>query len=126
MNIQFTNGATIMIGQFAGPGGYPTKLVKMLADSGVKNLTLIANTAGGDGLVVPFEDHDVLFLNKQVSKIICSFPAPVYKSTEAKKQIEAGIVKLDLVPLGKSCRDDKGRRRGDTCILYTCGGWDCF
>jgi 3-oxoacid CoA-transferase subunit A len=97
---KFFDSATIMIASFAGPGGYPIKLVKLLAASKVKNLTIIANSAGGDGMVVPFDDHDILFRNHQVRKVICSFPAPINKDTEAKRQITSGEVELEIIPQG--------------------------
>jgi len=98
--MKFFDGATIMIGMFAGPGGYPIKLVKELANSGVKDLTIIANTAGGDKLVASFDDHEKLFINKQVKKIICSFPAPIKVVSVAKKQIDAGEVEMEMLPMG--------------------------
>jgi len=96
----FFDDSVIMIGEFAGPGGYPQTLVKRLRESGAKGLTLICNSAGGSGMVVSFEDHDILFKNKQVKKIICSFPAPINVDTEAKRQINAGEVELILMPQG--------------------------
>jgi len=100
MKREIFDGAVVMIGEFAGPGGYPIKLVRILAESGAKNLTIIANSAGGSGMVLPFEDHDVLFKNRQVKKIICSFPAPINVDTEAKQQISVGEVELILMPQG--------------------------
>ncbi len=40
------DGAVIMIGNFAGPGGTPFYLIRALAKQGATNLTIIANTAG--------------------------------------------------------------------------------
>ena len=74
------DGSVIFIGNFAGPGGTPFFLIQALRDSGVKNLTLVANTAGGIGLTVDFDDHRILFQNHQVKKMIASFPF----STSAK------------------------------------------
>lgn len=98
--MKFFDGAVIFIGLFAGPGGFPIRLVKILAESGVKNLTVVANSAGGDGMVVSFDDHEILFRNRQVRKVICSFPAPINVDTEAKKQIVAGSVELIIMPQG--------------------------
>lgn len=96
------DGATIMIGCFAGPGGYPYFLVKALVKQGAKNLTIICNTAGGIGLTMDFDDHQVLFKQKQVKKVIASFPFTfsISKTTEAEKQILAGEVELEMVPQG--------------------------
>lgn len=93
------DGAAIMIGEFAGPGGFPYDLVHALRDQGTKDLTIICNTASG-GLVVNFEDHGILFENNQVRRIICSYPADVTRDTIAKRQISAGQVELELVPQG--------------------------
>lgn len=96
------DGATIMIGCFAGPGGYPYFLVKALAKQGAKNLTIISNTAGGIGLTLDFDDHRILFENRQVKKVIASFPFSVSPSraSPAESQILAGKVELELVPQG--------------------------
>ena len=40
------DGAVIMIGNFAGPGGTPFFLIQALRQQGAKDLTIIANTAG--------------------------------------------------------------------------------
>ena len=46
------DGATILIGNFAGPGGTPFYLIQALRKKGSKNLTVVANTAGGIGLTL--------------------------------------------------------------------------
>ena len=96
------DGATIMIGNFAGPGGFPYYLIHALRKQGAKKLTIIANTAGGVGLTVDFDDHKILFENKQVRKVIATFPfspSPA-RPSPAEKQIAAGEVELELVPQG--------------------------
>lgn len=94
--------AMIMIGVFAGPGGFPYHLVKALAKQGAKDLTIIANTAGGIGLTLDFDDHRILFENHQVRKVIASFPfsPSASRPTTAEKQILAKEVFLELVPQG--------------------------
>lgn len=96
------DGSTIMIGNFAGPGGTPYYLIHALRRQGAKNLTIIANTAGGIGLTLDYEDHKVLFENKQIRKVIASFPfsTSASKPSAAEKQIIAGEVELELVPQG--------------------------
>lgn len=96
------DGATIMIGNFAGPGGTPFYLIQALSRHGAKDLTIIANTAGGIGLTPDYEDHRVLFQNRQVKKVIASFPFSTSASgpTAAEKQILAGEVELEIVPQG--------------------------
>jgi len=96
------DGATIMLGNFAGPGGTPYYLIHALRRQGANNLTIIANTAGGVGLTVDYADHRVLFENKQVKKVIASFPfsASARNPSPAEKQILAGEVELEIVPQG--------------------------
>ncbi len=96
------DGATIMIGNFAGPGGTPYYLIKALGQLRAKELTIIANTAGGIGLTLDYDDHRILFQNRQVKKIIASFPFSTSASrpTEAEKQILSREVELEIVPQG--------------------------
>jgi 3-oxoacid CoA-transferase A subunit len=95
-------GSTIFIGNFAGPGGTPFFLIRALKQLGVKNLTIVANTAGGTGLTLDYDDHRILFQNHQVKKVIASFPFSTSpkRPTDAEKQILAGEVELEMVPQG--------------------------
>jgi 3-oxoacid CoA-transferase A subunit len=96
------DGAVIGIGNFAGPGGTPVNLVKALRDHGARSLTVVANSAGGIGLTLEFDDHKILFEAKQVKKVIATFPFSPSPSrpSPAEKQILAGEVELELVPQG--------------------------
>lgn len=96
------DGAVIMLGNFAGPGGTAYHLIQALRDQGARDLTIIANTAGGIGLTLDYDDHRVLFENNQVKKVIASFPFSTSASrpSAAEKQILAGKVALELVPQG--------------------------
>jgi len=96
------DGAVIMIGNFAGPGGTPFYLIQALRQQGAKDLTIIANTAGGIGLTLDFDDHRILFENKQVRKVIASFPFSTSASrpSAAEKQILSGEVELEILPQG--------------------------
>jgi 3-oxoadipate CoA-transferase, alpha subunit len=96
------DGAVIMIGNFAGPGGTPFYLIQALRKQGAKNLTIVANTAGGIGLTLDYDDHRILFENKQVKKVIASFPFSTSASrpSMAEKQILSGEVELEIVPQG--------------------------
>ena len=96
------DGASIFIGNFAGPGGTPFYLIQALHKLGVKNLTITANTAGGIGLTLDYDDHRILFENRQVKKVIASFPFSTSPKnvSPAEEQIRAGEVELDLVPQG--------------------------
>lgn len=70
------DGAVVMIGNFAGPGG--------------------------TGLTLDYDDHRMLFDNRQVKKVIASFPfsTSASKPSAAEKQIRAGEVELEIVPRG--------------------------
>lgn len=94
--------SVIMIGNFAGPGGTPFYLVRALRNQEAKNLTIVANTAGGIGLTLDYDDHRILFENRQVKKVIASFPFSTSSSRPslAEKQILAGEVEIEIVPQG--------------------------
>jgi 3-oxoadipate CoA-transferase alpha subunit len=96
------DGAVIMIGNFAGPGGTPFYLIQALRKQGATNLTIIANTAGGIGLTLDYDDHRILFENRQVKKVIASFPFSTSASrpSAAEKQILSGEVELEILPQG--------------------------
>ena len=87
------NGATVMIGGFGGAGS-PVELIHALIDHGARDLTIINNNAGNGhvGLAALIEQ-------KQVRKLICSFPrsADPRAFTAAYK---AGEIELELVPQG--------------------------
>lgn len=87
------DGASVMIGGF-GEVGNPTELVHALIDLGPRNLTVINNNAGNGrvGLAALLE-------NKQVSRIVCSFP----RSTDSSvftALYRANEIELELVPQG--------------------------
>ncbi len=96
------DGSTILIGNFAGPGGTPFFLIHALRAQGAKNLTLVGNTAGGANLTLEYKDHGILVENRQVKKVIASFPfSPSAKNpSAAEKQILAGELELEIVPQG--------------------------
>jgi 3-oxoacid CoA-transferase A subunit len=96
------DGSIIFIGNFAGPGGTPFYLIQALRQQGAKNLTIVANTAGGIGLTLDYDDHRILFENHQVKKVIASFPfsTSAKRPSTAEKQILAGEVQLEMVPQG--------------------------
>jgi 3-oxoadipate CoA-transferase alpha subunit len=87
------DGATVMISGF-GEAGSPIELIHALIDHGAKNLTVVSNNTGNGhvGLAALIE-------NRQVSKMICSFPrtaqSVVFPEIYCKGEIE-----LELVPQG--------------------------
>lgn len=100
------NGAVVMIDGFGGPGGMPGHLILALRDQGARDLTIITNSAGlpgfGARLGEEFVNTSVLFANKQVKKVIASFPVPRSTSviSDFQKAWQAGEVELEVVPQG--------------------------
>lgn len=87
------DGATIMISGF-GEAGSPIELIHALIDNGAKNLTVVSNNTGSGhvGLAALIE-------NKQVRKMICSFPRTA-NSTVFPDLYRKGEIELELVPQG--------------------------
>lgn len=87
------DGATVMIGGF-GEAGSPIELIHALIDHGAKNLTVVSNNTGSGhvGLAALIE-------NRQVSKMICSFPRTA-NSTVFPELYNTGKIELELVPQG--------------------------
>jgi len=87
------DGATLMVGGF-GEAGSPIELLHALIDHGAKNLTVISNNTGSGhvGLAALIE-------NKQVKKMICSFPRTA-NSTVFPDLYTKGEIELELVPQG--------------------------
>lgn len=87
------DGATVMISGF-GEAGSPVELIHALVDRGAKNLTVVSNNAGSGhvGLAALIE-------NRQVRRIICSFPRTVI-SVVFPELYRKGEIELELVPQG--------------------------
>lgn len=87
------DGATIMIGGF-GEAGSPIELIHALIDHGAKNLTIVSNNTGNGhvGLAALIE-------NRQVRKMICSFPRTA-QSVVFPELYKKGEIELELVPQG--------------------------
>ncbi|MBS9428527.1 acetate CoA-transferase subunit alpha [Photorhabdus akhurstii] len=87
----FYDGMTIMAGGFMGVGT-PPHLITALLNSGVKDLTIIANdTAGIDVGIGP------LVVNNRVKKVITSH---IGTNPETGRKMLAGEIEVELVPLG--------------------------
>ncbi|HEF0122225.1 MULTISPECIES: acetate CoA-transferase subunit alpha [Citrobacter] len=87
----FRDGMTIMVGGFMGVGT-PPRLVEALLESGVRDLTLIANdTAFVDTGIGP------LIVNGRVSKVIASH---IGTNPETGRRMIAGEMNVQLVPQG--------------------------
>lgn len=86
------DGMTVLLGGF-GLVGQPNHLVDALIELGVKDLTVVANNAGGGttGLTALME-------HGQVRRLVCSFPRS--NSTIFEELYRAGKIELEIVPQG--------------------------
>lgn len=87
------DGSTILISGF-GEAGSPIELIHALIDLGSKNLTIVSNNAGSGNVGLA-----ALIENKQVKKIICSFPRTAI-SVVFPEMYRKGEIELELVPQG--------------------------
>lgn len=85
------DGMTIMSGGF-GLCGIPENLIQAIADSGVKDLTIISNNAGVDAFGL-----GILLDNRQVKKMISSY---VGENKEFARQFLAGELEIEFNPQG--------------------------
>ena len=85
------DGASIMVGGF-GLCGLPEDLITATRDKGVKNLTIVSNNAGTDGLGV-----GILLETRQIRKIIATY---VGENQLFEKLALAGELEVELVPQG--------------------------
>ncbi len=87
------DGATVMIGGF-GEAGSPIELIHALIDQGARDLTVVSNNAGSGNVGLA-----ALIKNRQVKKIICSFPRTAI-SVVFPELYRKGEIELELVPQG--------------------------
>ncbi len=87
------DGATVMISGF-GEAGSPVELIHALIDHGARDLTVVSNNTGNGhvGLAALIE-------NRQVKKMICSFPRTA-DSVVFPELYCRGEIELELVPQG--------------------------
>ena len=85
------DGMTIMSGGF-GLCGIPELLAEAIRDSGVKDLTVISNNAGVDGIGL-----GKLLETRQIKKMISSY---VGENDEFERQMLSGELEVDLIPQG--------------------------
>jgi 3-oxoacid CoA-transferase subunit A len=85
------DGMTIMAGGF-GLCGMPESLILAIRDSGVKNLTIISNNAGIDGVGL-----GVLLDTRQVKKMVSSY---VGENKTVMQQFLAGELEIEFNPQG--------------------------
>ena len=85
------DGQLLAVGGF-GLCGIPEALIDALRDSGAKNLTVVSNNAGVDGLGL-----GKLLETRQISKMISSY---VGENKEFERQYLAGELELEFTPQG--------------------------
>ncbi|WED23396.1 CoA transferase subunit A [Vibrio sp. JC009] len=85
------DGMTVMVGGFMTIGT-PESLVNAIAESGVKDLTIICNDAG-----LPEKGVGKLIENGQVSKLIASH---IGLNRIAGEKMNSGDMEVDLIPQG--------------------------
>jgi 3-oxoacid CoA-transferase subunit A len=85
------DGMTIMSGGF-GLCGIPSVLIEAIRDSGVKDLTVISNNAGIDGVGL-----GMLLETRQIRKMISSY---VGENATFAKQFLAGELEIEFNPQG--------------------------
>ncbi len=85
------DGMTLMCGGF-GACGIPENLISALHKSGVKNLTVVSNNAGLDGVGL-----GILLNSRQIRKMISSY---VGENKEFERQYLAGEVEIEFNPQG--------------------------
>lgn len=85
------DGDTIMVGGFM-INGAPLRLLDALAESGKKDLTIIANDAGFEG-----QGIGKLLDNYQVKKLVATH---IGLNKEAGRQMHSGDCEVDLIPQG--------------------------
>jgi 3-oxoacid CoA-transferase subunit A len=86
-----SDGATIMIGGF-GLCGVPENLIRALVRKGARNLTVMSNNAGIDGL-----GCGLLVASGQIAHYVGTY---VGENKVLEEKVLSGAVKLDLVPQG--------------------------
>ena len=84
-------GMTLMCGGF-GLCGIPETLIREIRQSGVKNLTVVSNNAGLDGVGL-----GLLLQTRQIRKMISSY---VGENKEFERQYLAGELELEFNPQG--------------------------
>jgi 3-oxoadipate CoA-transferase alpha subunit len=87
------DGATILISGF-GEAGSPIELIHALIDQGSKDLTVVSNNTGNGHIGLA-----ALIGNRQVKKMVCSFPRTA-NSITFPELFRKGEIELELVPQG--------------------------
>ncbi|HUW77637.1 MAG TPA: CoA transferase subunit A [Candidatus Nanopelagicaceae bacterium] len=86
-----SDGATISVGGF-GLVGIPSALIQALLDQGAKDLTVVSNNCGIDGLGL-----GLLLEARRIRRVIASY---VGENREFARQFLAGELEVELTPQG--------------------------
>lgn len=106
------NGSTVMIGGFLSCGT-PEVLVEELVNQKVSDLVLISNDTS-----IPTVDKGKLIVNKQIKKIITSH---IGTNPETGKQMHAGELEVELVPMGTLVEKIRAKGTGLGGVLTPTG-----
>jgi len=107
------DGARIMFGGFGG-AGFPNNLIQALSRTGIKDVIAISNNCGThDG------ELGIMFKNRQVKHVICSFPGP--HSNHFQERFAKGEVTCELVPQGILCERMRAAAAGLMGFYTTVG-----
>lgn len=85
------DGLIIAVGGF-GLSGVPVDLIDVVADSGVRDLTIVSNNMGIDGVGL-----GKLLDNGQVTKVVCSYAG---ENATLARQFLDGSLEIEFVPQG--------------------------
>ena len=91
-----TDGSTIMFGGF-GVSGIPLTLIRALRQKGTKDITAIINSAGGR---LADLDLSILIRNRQIKKVIASYPVYPWLVSDFEQQYLKGEIELEMTPQG--------------------------
>ena len=103
------DGMTICVGGF-GLSGIPERLIDALLHSGVKDLTIVSNNAGIDGVGL-----GQLLRSRQIKKMIASY---VGENKEFERQYLAGELELEFNPQGTLAERIRAGRGRYSRLLY--------
>jgi 3-oxoadipate CoA-transferase alpha subunit len=107
------SGARIMFGGFGG-AGFPNNLIQALSRRGIKDIVAISNNCGTrEG------ELGMMFKNRQIKHIICSFPGP--HANHFQELFAKGEVTCELVPQGILCERMRAAGAGLPAFYTTVG-----
>lgn len=106
------DGMTVMVGGFLGAGA-PLRIMDALAESGVKDLTVICNDTA-----FPDKSLGKLVVNRQIKKLIVSH---VGTNPETGNQMNAGELEVEFSPQGTLAERIRAKGAGLGGVLTTTG-----